>query len=34
MRQQALIVLLAHAGLPVPAEQATVPLVDGIFARV
>jgi DNA mismatch repair protein MutS len=34
MRQQALIVLLSHAGLPVPAKQAHVPLVDGLFARI
>lgn len=34
MRQNALIVLLAHCGLYVPAKQAVIPLVDGIFARV
>lgn len=34
MRQQALIVLLAHAWLPVPAKTAEIPLVDWIFARV
>jgi DNA mismatch repair protein MutS len=34
LRQSALIVLLAHCGLPVPAEKAKISLVDGIFARV
>ena len=34
LRQCALIVLLAHAGLYVPAKSAMIPLVDGIFARV
>lgn len=34
LRQNALIVLLAHAWLPVPASRALVPLVDGIYARV
>lgn len=34
LRQQALIVLLAHIGLYVPAVKAHVGLVDGIFARV
>ncbi len=34
LRQNALIVLLAHAGLRVPAKSAKLPLVDGIFARV
>lgn len=34
LRQHALIVLLAHTGLCVPAKSATVWLVDGIFARV
>ncbi len=34
LRQSALIVLLAHCGLCVPANQATIGLVDGIFARV
>ncbi|MDR0282411.1 MAG: hypothetical protein LBI53_03740 [Candidatus Peribacteria bacterium] len=34
LRQSALIVLLAHCGLCVPATQAAIGLVDGIFARV
>lgn len=34
LRQNALIVLLAHCGLWVPAKRAQVALVDGIFARV
>jgi DNA mismatch repair protein MutS len=34
MRQIALIVLLAQIGAYVPAEQATIGLVDRIFARV
>lgn len=34
LRQHALIVLMAHCGLFVPAKQATIRLVDGIFARV
>lgn len=34
LRQNALIVLLAHVGLPVPANHAVVPIVDGIYARV
>ena len=34
LRQNALIVLLAHAWLYVPAKQAKISLVDGIFARV
>lgn len=34
LRQNALIVLLAHAGLPVPAKKAKVPLVDALFARI
>ena len=34
LRQNALIVLLAHCGLFVPAEHARIGLVDGIFARV
>ncbi|NCQ82913.1 hypothetical protein GW750_09320 [bacterium] len=34
MRQNALIVLMTHCGLRVPAKQANVCLVDGIFARV
>lgn len=34
LRQNALCVLLAHAGLWVPARRACIPYVDGIFARV
>lgn len=34
LRQSALIVLLAHCGLFVPAIKAKIWLVDGIFARV
>lgn len=34
LRQSALIVLLAHCGLYVPAISARIWLVDGIFARV
>lgn len=34
LRQNALIVLLAHCGLWVPAKRAQISLVDGIFARV
>lgn len=34
MRQQALIVLLAHAGLPVPAKEAKIPCIDWLFARI
>ncbi|WP_435361134.1 DNA mismatch repair protein MutS [Haloarchaeobius sp. DFWS5] len=34
MRQSALIVLLAQVGSFVPAKEATVGLVDGIFTRV
>lgn len=34
LRQHALIILMAHCGLLVPAREATIRLVDGIFARV
>lgn len=34
LRQTALIILLAHCGLFVPAKRAKIWLVDGIFARV
>ena len=34
LRQHALIVLMAHCGLFVPARKATISLVDGIFARI
>jgi DNA mismatch repair protein MutS len=34
LRQNALIVLMAHCGLYVPAEKSTIPLIDGLFARV
>jgi DNA mismatch repair protein MutS len=34
LRQNALIALLAQAGLPVPAESAAIGLVDRLFSRV
>lgn len=34
MRQNALILLLAHAGLPIPAQKASIGLIDWIFARI
>ncbi len=34
LRQNALIVLLAQAGLPVPAKAATIGVVDRLFSRV
>ncbi len=34
MRQTALIVLLAHIGSFVPAQQATIGPIDGIFTRI
>jgi DNA mismatch repair protein MutS len=34
LRQNALIVILAQAGLPVPAEAARIGLVDRLFSRV
>ena len=34
LRQNALIVILAQAGLPVPAASATIGLVDRLFSRV
>ncbi len=34
LRQNALIVVLAQAGLPVPAERAEIGLVDRLFSRV
>jgi DNA mismatch repair protein MutS len=34
LRQNALIIILAQAGLPVPAEAATIGLVDRLFSRV
>lgn len=34
LRQHALIILMAHCWLFVPAREATIKLVDGIFARV
>jgi DNA mismatch repair protein MutS len=34
LRQNALIVLLAHCGLYVPAKEAKISLVDALFARV
>ncbi|MCY4413414.1 MAG: DNA mismatch repair protein MutS [Alphaproteobacteria bacterium] len=34
LRQNALIVLLAHMGCPVPAQEAHIGIVDRIFSRV
>jgi DNA mismatch repair protein MutS len=34
LRQNALIVLMAHCGLYVPAKEANITIVDAIFARV
>ena len=34
LRQSAIIVLLAHCGLFVPAQEARIGLIDGLFARV
>ncbi|KDM67661.1 DNA mismatch repair protein MutS [Acidiphilium sp. JA12-A1] len=34
LRQNALVIILAQAGLPVPAEQARIGLVDRLFSRV
>ncbi len=34
LRQNALIVVLAQAGLPVPAERASIGVVDRLFSRV
>ena len=34
LRQNALIVLMAHCGLYVPASQVQMPIIDWIFARV
>ena len=34
LRQNALLVVLAQAGLPVPAEAATIGVVDRLFSRV
>ena len=34
LRQNAVIVILAQAGLPVPAESATIGAVDRLFSRV
>jgi DNA mismatch repair protein MutS len=34
LRQNALIVILAQAGLPVPAERAEIGIVDRLFSRV
>ncbi|MCK9467252.1 MAG: DNA mismatch repair protein MutS [Candidatus Absconditabacterales bacterium] len=34
LRQNALIILMAHCGLFVPAKVAKIPLIDGIFARI
>ncbi|OYV64292.1 MAG: DNA mismatch repair protein MutS, partial [Acidiphilium sp. 21-66-27] len=34
LRQNALVIVLAQAGLPVPADQARIGLVDRLFSRV
>ncbi len=34
LRQNAIIVLMAHCGFYVPAQKAEISIVDGIFARV
>ncbi len=34
LRQNALIILMAHIGCFVPAAEAQIPLIDGIFCRV
>lgn len=34
LRMTALVIILAQAGIPVPAESATIGLVDKIFSRV
>lgn len=34
LRQTAIIVLLAHVWLRVPAKEATIPVIDALFARV
>ena len=34
MRQTAIIALMAHIGLFVPAEYADIPIMDRIFTRV
>jgi DNA mismatch repair protein MutS len=34
LRQNALIVLMAHLGSYVPAKSATIPLTDRVFSRV
>ena len=34
LRQNALIILLAHCGFFVPAQKASIPITDGLFARV
>lgn len=34
MRQNALMIILAHVGAPVPATDATIGLVDALFSRV
>jgi len=34
LRQNALIVLMAHCGLRVPAQEVRLSLFDGIFARI
>ena len=34
LRQSAIIVLMAHAGSFVPAREATIPVIDRVFARI
>jgi DNA mismatch repair protein MutS len=34
LRQHALIVLMAHSGLRVPAQSVKIPLCDGVYARI
>lgn len=34
LRQNALIILLAHAGFWVPAKSAEMSLIDALFARI
>ena len=34
LRQNALIVLMAHCGLFVPAKECQLPIMDALFARI
>jgi DNA mismatch repair protein MutS len=34
LRQNALIIILAHMGYPVPASRAVIPITDKVFSRV